>query len=89
MGRYSYLRLKMCMKNRHNKSLPAYFLSLVAESHSRSLIFSLALQNRNVGHGGVSPHFGPPAQQQIRERSHQDRELFVLFIKNLRLFFLN
>lgn len=58
----------------------------VAVSHAAEVLFSLALQNRNVGHGGVSPHFGPPAQQQIRERSHQYRELFVLFIKNWRLF---
>lgn len=55
-------------------------------SHTAEVSFSLALQNRNVGRGGVSSHPGPPAQQQIRERSHQYRELFVLFIKNLRLF---
>lgn len=42
---------------------PLRSLRQVAQSRTAEVSFSLALQNRNVGHAGASPHFGPPAQQ--------------------------
>lgn len=58
----------------------------VSLSQTVDVSFSLVLQNHNVCRGGVSHHLSPPAQRQIRERSHQHRDLFVLFIKNWRPF---